>query len=131
MTTPRTALEPEALRLLRRLRDLNLFARGIALGRDQVVSLEGCASFDAPVEGGVRYRLAGLEGGELLELLWEDEALVAGLAGGPRARRRFPLEIDEAGRLVSRALGARVDVERAEPRALEHVLRRVVRAALR
>lgn len=124
-----TDLEPGVLRLLRRLRDLNLDARGIAVDRQRSVSLEGCDSFDAPVEGGVRYRLGGLAEGETqLEIGWEEDALCA-RAGG-RARR-FPLALDEEGRLVSRALGVRVDAERCDARALEHLLRRVVRAALR
>lgn len=124
-------LEHAVLRLLRRLRDLNLEARGIALDGGRTVALEGCDSFDAPVEGGVRYRLAGLGPGEAqLEIGWDERGLLARVVpGGPA--RRFALEVDPEGRLISRALGARVDAARAGARHLEHVLRRLVRAATR
>jgi hypothetical protein len=126
-----------ARELLRRLRDRNLAARRVAVRADLCVSFAGCTSIDAPAEGGVRYRL-GVEPARELELELE---LGSAADGGLAIRLREPggrpsgpalrvdLGLDAARRVVSRALGARIDVETAGERELDHFLRRVVRTA--
>jgi hypothetical protein len=130
---PQIATPPAVRCLLRKLRDLNLSARGIAVNGGGRVSIEGCLSLDAPVESGVRYRVVVHDGAVLtLEIGWRagklelDPRAERG-AVGPRALR-VDLVTAEDGRTVSRALGARIAPETAGPRALERFLRRVVRA---
>jgi hypothetical protein len=123
-----------ARELLRRLRDRNLAARRVAVRNGLAVSFGGCTSMDAPAEGGVRYRL----GVEALELELELGSIAdggleislrepGGRPNGPALR--VDLGLDGERRVVSRAMGARIDVESAGERELDHFLRRVVRTA--
>jgi hypothetical protein len=123
-----------ARELLRRLRDRNLAARRVAVRSGLAVSFGGGTSIDAPAEGGVRYRL-GVDARELeLELgSFADGGLEISLrepGGRPNGPAlRVDLGLDGERRVVSRAMGARIDVESAGERELDHFLRRVVRTA--
>jgi hypothetical protein len=120
--------------LLRRLRDLNLSARNVLVRGGLAVSLDGCLSLDRPVEQGVSYRLLVAENGErVLSLEWSEGELAIRLEGSDRGDRVLSAHfaLDERGRAFSRELRARLDLERLEPRELEHFMRRVVRSALR
>lgn len=118
--------------LLRRLRDLNLTACHIDLGRGRQVSVAGCSSLDQPVERGVRYRLRLVGCGELvLTIAARDTTLHVALgddAGPGNERvRSSSLTRDGSARLVAPAFRARLTQE-PTPRELEHFLRRIVRA---
>jgi hypothetical protein len=135
MGTPHDGLPPAYERtLLRRLRDLNLSTRHLAVRGDLAVSLDGCVSLDRPVEQGVAYRLhiAG-DGEQVLELAWSDGELAIRVEGPERAPQTLQASfaLDEHGRAVSPELRARVDLDRLDSRRLEHFMRRVVRSALR
>jgi len=126
----------KARTLLRKLRDLNLTAGPIAVGRGDGVLFLGCQSVDAPAEGGVRYRLRMNDGREgLLEIRADPRGLELELTrgGGVDDGRRLLAEatLDRAGRVCSRSLAARVHPETRDARELEHFLRRIVRGLLR
>jgi hypothetical protein len=128
--------------LLRKLRDLNLTSGPVAVGRQVCVELAGCLSLDAPVEKGVRYRILRDDGStDLLEIGWQGDALsvAAGELGphspleriAPLRRLHVAVTCDRKGRACAKALGARVDPESCDRRALEHFLRRVVKTMFR
>ena len=118
--------EDKTRALLRKLRDLNLSAGPIALDARAHVTLLGCASADAPAEGGVRYRVRFDDGREaLLEIQARHEGLEVRLPGH---RLAVHVTCDRQGRACARAVGARVAPETNDPRELEHFLRRIVRA---
>lgn len=132
----------KARALLRKLRDLNLTSGPVAVGRRACVEIAGCLSLDAPVEKGVRYRVQ-LEDGTsgLLEIVW-NEGLLSVASGElspvlpldrmpPMKRIAVPVTCDRKGRACAPALGARVDPESCDRRALEHFLRRVVKTMFR
>jgi hypothetical protein len=132
----------KARALLRKLRDLNLTSGPVATGRRAFVELAGCLSLDAPVEKGVRYRVQRSDGKtNLLEITWNDSLL--DLAAGelspllppdrtpPMKRLEVPVTCDRRGRACAPLLGARVDPESCDRRALEHFLRRVVKTMFR
>ena len=116
-------------RLLRRLRDLNLAAHRVAVRRDATVTLDGCLSLDAPVELGVRYRVldeAGTPSTLHLRIVnGELEARVS--SAGNERRIAAPFVRDETGRTALPTLAVRVAEGSNDPRAYEHLLRRVVR----
>ena len=121
----------KARALLRKLRDLNLTSGPVAVGRRACVELAGCLSLDAPVEKGVRYRIQQPDGSTtLLELLWNEGALSVAV-GDPMRRLEVPVTRDRQGRACAPKLGARVDPESSDTRALEHFLRRVVKTMFR
>lgn len=132
----------KARALLRKLRDLNLTSGPVAVGRRACVEFAGCLSLDAPVEKGVRYRVQQSDGTTgLLELAWNEGAL--SVAAGelspmlpldrlpPMRRLEVPVTRDRQGRACAPKLGARVDPESCDTRALEHFLRRVVKTMFR
>jgi hypothetical protein len=131
---PRRALSEDRTRtLLRKLRDLNLTAGPIAVARGACVALAGCASTDAPAEGGVRYRLKLADGSDgVLEIRGGSEGLELSLSGprGESSARslRVPVTSDRSGRACAPSLGARVAPETHDARELEHFMRRIVRA---
>jgi len=121
----------KARALLRKLRDLNLTSGPVAVGRRACVELAGCLSLDAPVEKGVRYRIHQSDGSTtLLELLWNEGALSVAV-DDPKRRLEVPVTRDRQGRACAPKLGARVDPESSDTRALEHFLRRVVKTMFR
>jgi hypothetical protein len=118
--------EDKARTLLRKLRDLNLVSGPIALDARSHVALRGCASADAPAEGGVHYRVHFDDGREeLLEIQARHEGLELRLSG-----RRIDVDVtcDRQGRACARSIGARATPETNDARELEHFLRRIVRA---
>ena len=132
----------KARALLRKLRDLNLTSGPVAVGRQTSVELAGCLSLDAPVEKGVRYRVLRDDGSvALLEITWLHDAL--SVAAGdltphttserlaPAERLHVAVTCDRKGRACAKSLGARVDPESCDRRALEHFLRRVVKTMFR
>ena len=117
--------------LLRKLRDLNLSAGPIAVTSRASVEILGCTSTDVPAERGVRYRMLAADGGEAtLEIRGRGDVLEISLldAACDPLHLFVPVTCDRAGRACARALGARVDPETTEARALEHFLRRIVRS---
>jgi hypothetical protein len=132
----------KARALLRKLRDLNLSSGPVATGRRAFVELAGCLSLDAPVEKGVRYRVQRSDGKtNLLEIVW-NEGILSVAAGDlspllppdrtpPMKRLEAPVTCDRRGRACAPLLGARVDPESCDRRALEHFLRRVVKTMFR
>lgn len=131
---PTRPLEPALARgLLRVLRDANLSVRDVAVDGGRSVSLVGCRSLDAPAEQGVRYGLLTDEGEEwVLELACAEGELVIAVHAGGETRRRIAVELgrDDAGRITAPRLAARIAAERPDRRAVEHLLRRVVRGVL-
>jgi hypothetical protein len=130
------SLDPASAReLLRRLRDLNLTHRNLRADGGALVSIEGCVSLDEPVEEDLRYLLSvdGL-GEHTLRIGWSNGALRIELsrdgAGEPVTLREVRLLRACDGRATAPDLLARVDPSSADPRAVEHFLRRVVRGAL-
>ena len=127
---PNASISPEqARRLLRRFRDLNLGPCGIEVSEQARVTVAGCLSLDHPVEGGVRYSLREEEGAErVLDIRWRKGRLALCLE--PDAEQCLDVELacDGLGRLAAPDLGARMHLERANPREIEHFLRRIVRA---
>ena len=132
----------KARALLRKLRDLNLSSGPVAVTRRACVSIAGCLSLDAPVEKGVRYRVDFADGTRhLLELAWNDSTLTLASAEltpvlppdrlPPQKRLDVQITCDRRGRACAPALGARVDPESCDRRALEHFLRRVVKTLFR
>lgn len=121
--------------LLRRLRDLNLFAGPVAITREIAVSVAGCLSVDRPAETGICYRLRDSIGREsTLEIGWTGAELALALdphARGCRRELRIDMRCDTSGYAFASAIGARVQPENATARELEHFLRRVVRAVAR
>lgn len=130
-----TLTSDRARTLLRRLRDLNLFAGPVAITREIAVSVAGCLSVDRPAESGIRYRLRdsiGLE--STLEIEWTGAELALALEPHTRGKRRelrVDLRCDPSGYAFASSIGARVQPENATARELEHFLRRVVRAISR
>ena len=122
--------EEKTRALLRKLRDLNLSAGPIALSSRARVALAGCASTDAPAESGVRYRMRLEDGRDgLLEIRARPDGLEVRLSGTQEERRlALPVTCDRQGRACARSVGARVAPETCDARALEHFLRRLVRA---
>lgn len=129
---PHALSSDKARTLLRKLRDLNLFAGPVAVTRDLEVMIAGCLSLDGPAESGVRYRLRTRDGAEgQMEISWDDSSLELS-AIGPQQRMqkkclRVRLSCDRNGRAFARELGARVSPDSCDERELEHFLRRVVR----
>ncbi|MBK7642258.1 MAG: hypothetical protein IPJ19_04300 [Planctomycetes bacterium] len=132
----------KARALLRKLRDLNLTSGPVAVGRRACVEIAGCLSLDAPVEKGVRYRVQRDDGTPgLLEIAWNEGwlSVASGELGPqlpldrlpPMKRIEVPVTCDRKGRACAPALGARVDPESIDRRALEHFLRRVVKTMFR
>lgn len=124
----------QARRLLQRFRDLNLGPCGIDVSRSARVTVAGCLSVDHPVEGGVRYRVQEAEGEEqVLAIHWEEGQLVLRLRSRSDNRALVQEEIevelgcDGLGRVAAPQLGARLHLDRTEPRDIEHFLRRIVR----
>jgi len=115
--------------LLRKLRDLNLTVRRLAVAKDSWVRLSGCLSVDRPIESGVSYRLTSDTGAEYtLELLPGETELIVNLAGSDRSHSiAVPFELEAEGILRSDELAARVDATTVERRDLEHFMRRIVR----
>jgi len=131
-----TAPDAALLRtLLRKLRDRDLRVAKLELGGGRWVSVEGCSSVDAPVEGGVRYRLRDGDGTE--RVIWFEQdagALRVGVTGGGGARAegvRIELELTPEGQVCARELGARMRPERADAREADYFVRRLVRGVLR
>jgi len=121
-------IDRQARRILRRIRDLNLAAR-LDVGGGRRVSIEGCSTLDSPVERGVRYRISSGEKRGALSLVQEGDGLeisLSGLRGEPRLE--LELVIDGEGRAASPTIAARLNAEETDPLAVEHFLRRVVRA---
>lgn len=126
-----TVSDEQARRLLRRIRDLNLGPAGIEVSDHGRVVVDGCLSIDAPVEGGVRYRLqdGGVE--RLLLLCCEGSLLRIRLGSedsGAANELGVQLSCDGLGRVSALELGARLHLEQAGARDIEHFLRRIVRA---
>lgn len=132
----RSLPEEKTRALLRKLRDLNLSAGPIALTSNARVALMGCVSTDVPAENGVRYRVRLEDGSDgCLEIRGNGGGLDVRVYGAEavessRFDRRLVLSVtcDRQGRACARAVGARVAPETSDARALEHFLRRVVRA---
>ncbi len=122
----------KARTLLRKLRDLNLTTGPVAVTRDSRVSIGGCLSLDGPAEAGVRYRVRLPDGAEgRLEIGIEGARMTLALVGPTSASTRalsIDVTCDQRGRACARTIGARVLPESTDTRALEHFLRRVVRA---
>ncbi|MDP6539854.1 MAG: hypothetical protein QF903_01480 [Planctomycetota bacterium] len=130
----RALTDGQARVLLRGLRDLNLCSGHIDLGASRAVAVQGCASSDAPVEQGVRYRLRDPQGEpEMVTMAWTDGRLTFELSAGwqPDApvTRSLAVEVRRGvdGRLVAPALGARLNLTRLDACELEHLMRRIVR----
>jgi len=119
--------------LLRRIRDLNLGPCGVAVSGGEHVSLAGCLSLDAPVERGVRYSIVRAAGEQVVSIDWTGSALALTLCDGDRldapVARELAVELalDEHGRILAPALGARIDLGRIDALEIEHFLRRLVR----
>ena len=122
----------QARALLRRFRDLNLGSTGIEVSDRGRVLVGGCLSLDAPVESGVRYSLRELEGERMLVIQWDDDRLVLQLTGPDDSTISGELGVqlacDGLGRVSAPELGARLHLESADARDIEHFLRRIVRA---
>lgn len=126
-----TVSAEQARRLLRRFRDLNLGPAGIEVSDQGRVVVDGCLSIDAPVEGGVRYRLRERQGERCLVIRGQADRLWLGLLGdGGRMESELGVRLacDGLGRISAPELGARLHLESASPREIEHFLRRIVRA---
>lgn len=121
--------------LLRRLRDLNLSAGPIAITREVRVVIAGCLSLDGPAESGVRYLVRSQGGQEQqIEICWTGSNLALALSGvssGVCRTLNVPVVCDRLGRACAPSIAARVAPDSTDPRALEHFLRRVVRALVR
>lgn len=122
---------------MRRLRDLCLVPTGIELGGGERVLVEGCLSADQPVERGVHYALEHLDGRRhVLAMRQRTSAIELSLAADGQAAIEgagaFEVELatDRFGRIMAPALSARIDLAVCDPRAIEHFLRRLVRAAV-
>jgi hypothetical protein len=121
--------EEKTRALLRKLRDLNLSAGPIALSSSARVALAGCVSTDAPAESGVRYRLRLDDGRDgCLEIQARREGLDVRVYGAVERQLALSVTCDRQGRACARSVGARVAPETSDARALEHFLRRIVRA---
>ncbi len=121
----------KARTLLRRLRDLNLVCGPVAITSDMAVIVSGCLSLDAPVEGGVAYRLRDQDGREgRLDLFWDGPRLRVEIDGIGARRLEVPLTLDRLGRACARSIGGRVRPETTSQLELEHFLRRLLRASL-
>jgi hypothetical protein len=126
-----TVSEEEARALLRKLRDLNLFAGPIAITRRAHLTIAGCLSLDGPAENGVRYRLRTPDGSEgTLEIVGCPSGFALSLRGtsDPAREMRVEMTCDHLGRTCAREAGARVSPDTCDARELEHFLRRLVRA---
>ena len=89
----------KARTLLRRLRDLNLVCGPVAITSDMAVIVSGCLSLDAPVEGGVAYRLRDQDGREgRLDLCWDGPRLRVEIDGIGARRLEVALTLDRLGR---------------------------------
>ncbi|MEY2807429.1 MAG: hypothetical protein ACK57N_07135 [Planctomycetia bacterium] len=121
----------KARTLLRRLRDLNLVCGPVAITSDLAVIVSGCLSLDAPVEGGVAYRLRDQHGREgRLDLRCEGPRLRVEIDGIGARRLDVQLTLDRLGRACARSIGGRVRPETTSQLELEHFLRRLLRASL-
>lgn len=132
----RDVSQAQARELLRRLRDLCPSSSGIELAPGETIRLLGCLSADQPVERGVHYALERADGrterlamrssgASAIELRVERDELGCGDDG-----LSIELVTDRFGRVAAPALGARLDLAVCDPRAIEHFLRRLVRAAI-
>lgn len=126
----------KARSLLRKLRDLNLSSGPVAVNKSGWVKLAGCLSLDAPVEKGVRYRVAKSDGiVSLLEIAWTGSTLEVVASqldvAHPVTKLDVGVTCDRKGRACAKALGARVHPESCDRRELEHFLRRVVKTLFR
>jgi len=127
----RNLSEEKSRALLRKLRDLNLSAGPIALSSNARVALAGCVSTDDPAESGVRYKIRLADGSDgCLEIRADREGFDVRVYGAEAVERRLAMSVtcDRQGRACARAVGARVSPETSDARALEHFLRRIVRA---
>jgi hypothetical protein len=130
----RPVADATARELLRKLRDLNLVGSPVELAGGDRVSIAGCLSLDRPVEDELHYLLRSPDGDErILAIAWRDRRLELEVSAGsgPEPRRtRCALLDDEHGRATAPELKARIDPGSANPREVEHFLRRLVRGAL-
>ncbi len=132
--TPQPLRADRARQLLRKLRDLNLSTAAIAVDSERAVRFGGCLSADLPAEESLIYRV--IEGdveGELA-IRWRAGWLELTLTrrNGQISKHSLatPLHQDAEGRANVPELYARLDPDSAEPREIEHFLRRLIRGVL-
>ncbi len=136
MSLSQPSISPAGMRaLLRKLRDADLHKRHIAVAGGRRVSIEGCLSLDSPVEQALRYLLRWPDGSE--EVLWLaahgdalDVWLSDPLGRELSERHKIALTRDENGRTTAADWRARINLESAGIRELDHFLRRFVRGML-